>query len=159
MGRILVLRHTAPTTHVLVTPLEQGFTAFWAAYPRRKGKKDAWKAWQQLCPSACVQAQIVTALVWQIKEWTHPRYTPLPASYLRGERWTDEPNAPAAPVEARRPVWARSTGRLPHYAEWSCQHGGAVYKDVVQDSCTSRSQCSIRTTLNRPVVPQTEGEQ
>jgi hypothetical protein len=159
MGGTLVFGNTTHADSPVVTTLDAGFAAFWAAYPKRKAKKDARKAWADLRPTAALQAEILAALVWQTEEWANPLYTPLPASYLRGERWTDEPDAPAAPGEARRPAWAQGARTLPHYPTWSCQHGGAVYKGVVQVSCMSRSACSILTTLNRPVVAQTEGEQ
>jgi hypothetical protein len=70
-----------------------GFAAFWLAYPRHEAKKDAFKAWCQVKPSSEVQEQIRAALVWQTQQpnWKQSmRYIPLPASYLRGERWTDE---------------------------------------------------------------------
>ena len=108
MGRTLVLWDTALTAHAVVTPLEQGFAAFWAAYPKRKAKKDAWKAWQELRPSAALHAEILAALVWQTEEWTNPTYTPLPASYLRGERWTDEPCPSVTAINTRLPAWAQT---------------------------------------------------
>lgn len=70
-----------------------GFARFWAAYPRREAKKDAYKAWRQLQPSTATQDAILAALGWQVhaNEWdARPQYCPLPASYLRAERWTDE---------------------------------------------------------------------
>lgn len=71
-----------------------GFVRYWASYPKKEAKKDAYKAWCQLRPSADVQQQIHDALSWQREqvEWTKSGgcFVPLPASYLRGERWTDE---------------------------------------------------------------------
>lgn len=72
---------------------EVGFAAFWDAYPRHESKKDAYKAWCQLQPDERVKEHIHVALLWQ-KEQRHWQqgieYVPLPATYLRGERWTDE---------------------------------------------------------------------
>lgn len=71
---------------------------FWPNYPLHKAKKDARKAWAKLAPDAELQAKIVRALVRQVierayrlarKEWV-PEW-PLPASWIRGERWEDEP--------------------------------------------------------------------
>ncbi len=76
-----------------VHPNCEGFEDFWRAYPRKEARKDAQKAWNQLQPSAAVQSAILDALDWQrgLKNWQESkRYIPLPASYLRGERWTDE---------------------------------------------------------------------
>lgn len=76
------------------------FDQFWSAYPKRRAKKDAQKAWRQVDGARHLDA-ILAALEWQTRqrEWTKDdgAYVPLPASYLRGERWTDEP-----PVSARR---------------------------------------------------------
>lgn len=71
-----------------------GFQAFWALYPKKAARLDAYKAWCQKAPSPDVQAQIGRALSWQVTQddWTKSGgcFVPLPASYLRGERWTDE---------------------------------------------------------------------
>ena len=67
---------------------------FWAKYPKRQARQDAWKAWQQLDPDADLIEEILTALEWQVEQvdWIKDdgQYCPLPATYLRGERWTDE---------------------------------------------------------------------
>jgi hypothetical protein len=110
MGCTLVLWDTPDADPPVVTTLDAGFAAFWAAYPRRKHKKDARKAWADLRHTAALHAEILAALVWQTEEWaTRPvMYTPLPASYLRGERWTDEPDRPETPVNTRLPAWAQA---------------------------------------------------
>lgn len=75
------------------------FQLFWAAFPRRQAKKDALKAWRQLKPTTATVQAILDALRWQTQtdQWKRG-IIPLPASYLRGERWTDE-----GPVCACRP--------------------------------------------------------
>ena len=108
MGGTLVFGNTPRADASVVTTLEHGFDAFWAAYPKRKAKKEARKAWADLRPTATLQAEILAALVWQTEEWSNPLYTPLPASYLRGERWTDEPDPQVAPVNTRLPAWAQT---------------------------------------------------
>jgi hypothetical protein len=86
-----------------------GFDHFWRTYPRRQARKDALRAWRQLRPSAETQQAILDALKWQVPGWTDLAYTPLPATYLRGERWTDEPlPAAAEAVDTRLPAWARA---------------------------------------------------
>ncbi len=67
------------------------FEMFWQLYPRKQAKKDAEKAWKQARLTGDVVAAIMQALNWQIPQWDNPHYIPLPASYIRGERWTDEP--------------------------------------------------------------------
>lgn len=79
----------------MARPFTDGFDEFWAAYPRKVGKKDAQKAWDQLKPSADVQKDILDALTWQRQQpaWVKDegQFVPYPATWLRGERWTDEP--------------------------------------------------------------------
>ena len=76
----------------LTQKLSQGFSAFWARYPVRKAKQDAEKAWnQKVTPE--IEEEIHKALDWQIPEWEAlDWYTPpLPATYIRQERYTDQP--------------------------------------------------------------------
>lgn len=65
------------------------FDTFWQAYPRRVARKEALRAWIQVQGERHLQA-ILAALEWQRKEWSDVRFTPHPATWLRGERWTDE---------------------------------------------------------------------
>ena len=72
----------------------EGFEDFWQEYPRKQAKKDAFKAWCQVQPTRDTQVDILAALNWQKhqRNWRENMlYIPMPASYLRGERWTDEP--------------------------------------------------------------------
>jgi hypothetical protein len=68
------------------------FTDFWRAYPRRVAKKDAEKAWAKI--DAAEYPKILDAITKQRKteDWRRDggRFIPYPASFLRGERWTDE---------------------------------------------------------------------
>ena len=71
------------------------FDRFWAAYPRKTAKGHARKAWQTLEPDAALVGRILDALVWQTRQldWLRDRgtYIPYPATWLRQERWDDEP--------------------------------------------------------------------
>jgi len=70
-------------------PLPITFDDFWALYPRREAKKDARKAWSQI--SAGREIEILTALAaWRPTLIQRGDYCPLPASWLRGERFEDE---------------------------------------------------------------------
>lgn len=84
-----------------------GFERFWAAYPRRQARKDARRAWDRLRPTPEVQDAILSALTWQRDAWADLTYAPLPATYLRGERWTDEPLPTPQVADSRLPAWAR----------------------------------------------------
>lgn len=70
---------------------QQSFEKFWSAYPRKEKKKEATKAWIALMPDSALTDAILAALVWQREsdQWRRG-YVPLPASYLRAERWKDE---------------------------------------------------------------------
>ena len=69
----------------------EGFNEFWTAYPRRQAKKDALKAWRALKPSVELVAMIVQHIIQRqhTRQWREG-FIPLPATFLRGERWEDE---------------------------------------------------------------------
>lgn len=67
-----------------------GFDAFWESYPRKEARKDAIKAYRTLAPDVVLQAAMAVAIANQKRgdQWTRGIY-PLPATWIRGERWTD----------------------------------------------------------------------
>lgn len=71
------------------------FCRFWDAYPKRVAKKEARKAWAEIDPDLATVDRMVATLAWQSKQpaWMKDGYqfAPYPASWLRAERWTDEP--------------------------------------------------------------------
>src|SRR3990167_6254832 len=79
----------------LVPEDDSEWMRFWDVFPRHDGKKDARKAWAKLAPDAATVEYILAALFWQVRQrqWQDRRYIPMPATYLRGERWTDDPPA------------------------------------------------------------------
>jgi hypothetical protein len=83
----------------LTQRLAHGFLGFYDRYPRKEARKDAEKAWGQLKVTPETEEKIHAALDWQIPiyEQREKHFIPLPASYLRGERWTDEPPTPPKP--------------------------------------------------------------
>lgn len=80
--------------YVMVPEDDPQWVRFWALYEKRSSKKDARKAWAELNPSPELVDRIVEALAWQFQQpdWVKQdhAFAPLPATYLRGERWTDE---------------------------------------------------------------------
>lgn len=70
------------------------FIRFWAVYPRRQGKADARKAWVQTAPIRPAIGDLLDSLVAQLtqEQWqeNNGKFIPLPASWIRGERWADE---------------------------------------------------------------------
>lgn len=95
----------------------ENFLAWYAIYPRREARADAWKAWQQTArrrPALDVLMQAVRVHVQQ-HDWCveRRRYIPLPASWLRGERWADEFDVPAAVLPQAPAAPLRATGAPP----------------------------------------------
>lgn len=78
-----------------VATLDNGFDRFWEVYPKHVGKKDARKAWTKLAPTADVVDKILDAVRWQrtTPKWMKDggEFIPYPATWLRAERWDDEP--------------------------------------------------------------------
>lgn len=66
------------------------FDDFWVLYPRKEARKDALKAWGQI-RSADHLTAIVACASWR-KVWAgrDTQFIPLAATWLRGERYTDE---------------------------------------------------------------------
>jgi hypothetical protein len=81
---------------------ELTFPRFWEPYPRKEARKDALKAWCELDPNETLIADILAAVAWQAHLWVviehrQSKHIPLGATYLRGERWTDERRVVAKP--------------------------------------------------------------
>lgn len=79
------------------------FQAFYDAYPKHEARQDALAAWLKLKPDGDLCAAIMAGVgAWQASgRWTDPKYIPLPATFLNGRRWEDEP-APAVPAAPPR---------------------------------------------------------
>ena len=71
-----------------------GFATFWTAYPKKKAKEDARKAWAKLRPSPEEVTTILSALDQHklTDEWARDdgRFIPHPATWLRDRRWEDQ---------------------------------------------------------------------
>lgn len=84
----------------------RAFAQFWEAYPKKRDKARARKAFDKLKPDHTLLDQILSALAWQTKsqDWTKDsgQYIPLASTYLNGRRWEDEP--PANTTAARPSV-------------------------------------------------------
>ena len=72
------------------------FDEFWEAYPKKKAKEDARKAWAKLKPDETLGKVIIQAVeaAKKSKDWQKEKgqYIPHPATYLNGKRWEDEGN-------------------------------------------------------------------
>lgn len=81
--------------------VDDTFDQFWSVYPRKVGKKDAVKVWNQIRPNPDLTNQIVQGVErWKRSEqWTKDdgRFIPYPATFLRGERWHEYDRAEVIP--------------------------------------------------------------
>lgn len=99
------LIHTVSNTPIRGDVL---FDRFWAAWPRKDGKKQALSAWKKLKATPELLDVILKAIEQQSAalRWTPDRrqYIPFPATWLNGERWNDEvsnsaPQYPTVPAQ------------------------------------------------------------
>ncbi|HLV18437.1 MAG TPA: helix-turn-helix domain-containing protein [Pseudomonas sp.] len=96
------------------------FAVFWEAYPRRRGKADALKAWKALKPDAALVEQILAAVGFAraSPDWRRDggQFIPYPATWLRRRGWEDELEADIEPLPAaqqpRHGEGARINGTL-----------------------------------------------
>jgi hypothetical protein len=86
------------------------FNQFWEAYPKRKSKGDAEKAWAKIKMTESLLAEILDSIEKgkQSHEWTKEggQYIPYPATWLNRKGWEDEytqvENVPDAWHEIRK---------------------------------------------------------
>ncbi|CAN2975623.1 helix-turn-helix domain-containing protein [Pseudomonas carnis] len=74
--------------------LDEGFEQFWKLYPKKKARKEAIKAWAKLKANDELRQTLITALGSHCvsEDWAkeNGRYIPNAATWINGERWTDE---------------------------------------------------------------------
>jgi hypothetical protein len=82
------------------------FLQFWAAYPVKKGKGDAWKVWKRERLDAICEAILLSIPLHHKHDMDWQRgFIKHPATYLNDHCWTDEltdtPRDPSKPRRAR----------------------------------------------------------
>ena len=74
--------------------LEQRFSEFWSAYPKKKSRGDAVKAWNKIKPDEQLHDRILRAIerAKTSADWTkdNGQFIPYPASWLNAQGWEDE---------------------------------------------------------------------
>ena len=100
-------RASNPTTDAY-TP---EFEAFWTAYPRKKDKRAAWKAWKAALKRADPEA-IINAAKAEARRPCELKFRKYPASWLNADAWEDEPDQPGANMQP--PGLSREQANLAH---------------------------------------------
>jgi len=74
--------------------IEERFEVFWKAYPKKKGKGEALKAFKKIAPSEELLQTMLKAIesVKQTEQWKRDngQFIPYPATWLNQGRWDDE---------------------------------------------------------------------
>lgn len=65
------------------------FKIFYNSYPRKEGKGQARRAFNTAKKKVSLE-KMLASLEKHKKKWQDPKYIPLPATWLNGERWDDE---------------------------------------------------------------------
>jgi hypothetical protein len=97
--------------------LESEFAQFWAAYPRKRKRLDALKAFMQARREGVTLASMLAALSWQRtqSQWVRDggQFIPYPASWIRAGAYDDEPDEPVArPVRVECPHEPRCNSKI-----------------------------------------------
>ena len=104
------------------------FEKLWRGWPKKDARADAETAFGEIepAPDDALVDRMLTAIKvqadindWRPRDKERRRFIPLPASWIRGERWKDEvkPSAPSGP----------------QYDElWACQECGGMHKTPKQ---------------------------
>ena len=90
-----------------VPELPRGFAEFYAAYPRKKSKHTAIRAWQKISPNEQTRTAIMAGLsrATTSADWLRDggKFVPYPASWLNAGGWQDD-TAPMLTVVSMRGV-------------------------------------------------------
>lgn len=89
-----------------------GFSEFWAKYPRKQKRQAAEKAWQKITHDPTLDALIIEALEAQkqSRQWAEIRFVPHASTWLNGKRWEDEVPRETAPQQQAVDKWLERTG-------------------------------------------------
>ena len=85
------------------------FLEFWKVYPKKKGKKKAFKAWRIAKDKPAIE-NILQSVQSQLKskDWNKEdgQFIPHPASWLNGGCWDDELDVAAEPADTRHTIFS-----------------------------------------------------
>lgn len=114
-------KRSAPAT-------DEDFERFWKEYPRREDKGHARTAWAQAVKKTDPDTIVAAAEAFAAqctRNRTERRFIALPATWLRGERWSDEKPAAGSTEPGQPWMLPPSTAPLPLTPEETCpEHRG-----------------------------------
>ena len=77
------------------SPEDDGFDAFWSAYPRKSGDiRGAYMEYIHALDTGVSPRTLMAALRWQSEEWHRegtPQFIPSPEKWLKNRRWEERP--------------------------------------------------------------------
>lgn len=104
--------------------LAEAFEIFYSAYPKKRAREDAEKAWKSLKPDSMLVETIMLALAAQAvsEDWVKEagKFVPHPASWIRGKRWEDTIESRYT-MEDLPKLQARITEAQKHKVYWQKQ--------------------------------------
>lgn len=129
--RVVPIRRAKPAG---INPLDAQaqFEAWWALWPagRKSGRKNAFRAFTNAVPAAVEFEELMSRtrmLVEQDYRHREKAYIPLPATFLNGDRWNDEPVPPTSRREKElTPEWAKIPAQDDALVAWAQKHGYPV---------------------------------
>ncbi len=88
--------------------LDERFSDFWAAYPRRVAKGQALKAWRAALRRGADPEHVIAAAghYAQVTSSTEPNFIKHPATWLNGQCYDDEPPDTGRPAPHPHDAWA-----------------------------------------------------
>lgn len=94
--------------------IEEGFYRFWAEYPKKRSKGDAFNAWRVTAPRRPELQVLLKALavLKSSEDWTKEggKFIPYPGTWLRAWGWDDVPEVEMADVVNGKMWWQTSSG-------------------------------------------------
>lgn len=84
--------HTGRATMGRASTLQTRFDRFYEAYPKKRSRGAAEKAFGKLSPDDATVDLMLAAITRTLAsgEWADPQFIPHPATWLNGKRWMDE---------------------------------------------------------------------
>jgi hypothetical protein len=110
---------------------QRRFDSFWAAYPKKRSKGQAERAWMKICPDEALFKEIMSGLEKAkiSHDWVKDggQFIPYPATWLNAKGWEDE-HVPASKDEPRK----RTNRRDMPFEEYMADVCGEGWEDSVK---------------------------